>query len=204
MKQPTNQILYRYWNDLRGQRLAPTRFEIEPSRMAQVLSETFILERGLTGAFPFRLAGTRVCEQIGRELRGEDFLRLVADDRRVIAKAMAAVTMEGAALVLDIEAETGDGRTVAFEAIVLPLAHPATEVTRYMGAISAIEPPAWLGVEPITATWLVAHDIVWPEGRPYSFGAEDDRQLPFSPGLAAARIVKSARRQFRILDGGRK
>lgn len=203
MKQLTTRIIYDYWNDVRGNRLAPTRFEIEPSRMSSVLSETFILERTCEGGYPFRLAGTRICELFGRELRGEDFLGLVGSDHRAIARAMGAVTDRGAALLLEIEAETDDGRTAMFEILVLPLVHPASEVTRYLGTISAIDPEPWLGAEPLEASWLIAHDVIWPDGRPRGAG-EDERQLPFSPELAAARIVRSARRQFRILDGGRK
>ena len=97
-----------------------------------------------------------------------------------------------------------DGRTARFEAIILPLVHPASEVTRYLGALSAFDAPAWLGTEPVVATALASSEIVWPEGRPYTFDADDARQLPFAPELAAARVFRAARRQFRILDGGRK
>lgn len=204
MKQPTSEILYNYWNGLRGNRMAPTRFEIEPTRLAQVLSETFILERGATAAYPFRLAGTRACEQIGRELRGCDFLDLFAEDARVIARALGTATTSGAVLLAEIDGETADGRFVAFEAIVLPLVHPENQVTRFLGGLSAIDPPAWLGSEPIAATWLASHDLLWPDGRTYPLALDPERQQPFSPELAAARIVRSARRQFRILDGGRK
>lgn len=204
MKQLTSSLLYDYWNDVRGERLAPTRFEIEPSRISSVLSETFILERNEDGTYPFRLAGTRVCEQFGRELRGTDFLSLVGSDYRLIARALGTVTTAGAALLLEIEAESDDSRTVQFEVVVMPLLHPSNEVTRYLGAISAIDPEPWLGVVPLERSWLIRHELVWPHGEPDVLRGPLDHQLPFSPELAAARIVRSARRQFRILDGGRK
>ncbi|MGE0701952.1 MAG: PAS domain-containing protein [Hyphomicrobiaceae bacterium] len=204
MKLPTTRMLYSYWNDVRGRRLAPSRFEIDPSRIGPILSETFILERGSGRTFPFRLAGTRICEQLGRELRGTDFLSLVGEDRRVVNKALDAVTNEGAALVIEIDGTSADGRSTSFEAILLPLVHPAAEVTRYLGALAPVDPPAWQGVEPIVETTLAAHDVIWPEGRSFSFSQSAERQLPFVPELAAARVVRSARRQFRILDGGRK
>lgn len=202
MKQATTRILFEYWNEVRGSRMAPTRFEIEPSRIAPILSETFILERTRRASYAFRLAGTKICEQLGRELRGEDFLSLVPEDGAILSKALEAVTGDGAGVVMEIEAETGDARSVTFEAIVLPLVHPASEVTRYLGAMTAVERPAWLGIERLETATLLTHDVIWPDGRPCAFA--DERQLPFSPELAAARIVKSARRQFRILDGGRK
>jgi hypothetical protein len=204
MKQLTTRLLYDYWNDVRGERLAPTRFEIEPARMSTVLSETFILERTVKEAYPFRLAGTRICDQFGRELRGSDFLSLVGSDHRAIARALGSVTYAGAALVLDIEGETDDNRIAQFEVLVLPLLHPADQVTRYLGTISAIDPQPWLGVAPLERSWLIAHELVWPDGRPDALALDWDRQLPFASDLAAARIVRSARRQFRILDGGRK
>ena len=93
MKLATTRMLYDYWNEARGRRMAPTRFEIEPSRIAGILSETFILELAENCSFPFRLAGTRICEQLGAELRGRDLLDLVTEDRRAVAKAMEAVTL---------------------------------------------------------------------------------------------------------------
>jgi hypothetical protein len=204
MKQPTTRILYNYWNDVRSGRFAPTRFEIEPSRISSILSETFILERTGAGELVFRLAGTRICDQIGRELRALSFSALFGDDARLISGAMRSVTAEGGVLLFEIEGESVSGRTVQFEGLALPLVHPATDVTRYLGCLSAIDAPAWLGTEPVAATTLTAHTLIWPEGRPFKTLARFDRQLPFAPELAAARIVRSDRRQFRILDGGRK
>ncbi len=204
MKQPTSRILYNYWNEIRRHRMAPTRFEVEPAQIAPILSETFILERTPSATYPFRLAGTRICERFGQELRGLDFAGLAGDDQHVLRKALAAVTADGVVAVVELEAETNDGRTATFEAIVMPLMHPADEVTRYLGAISAIEAPAWLGTEKLSPTVLLAHEIIWPEGRPSGHLDADERQLPFAPELAAARVVRSNRRQFRVLDGGRK
>jgi hypothetical protein len=204
MKQPTSRILFDYWNDVRRGRLAPTRFEIEPSRIAPILSETFILERTSGPAYPFRLAGTRICEIVGQELRGTDFRSLAGEDIRTVTRALETVTHEGAVAVLELEAATPDERTVTLEAIVLPLTHPAKSVTRYLGAITAIDAPPWLGTQPLTPVGLATHHLIWPDGRPHAVLEAGLRQLPFAPELAAARMVRNNRRQFRILDGGRK
>ena len=63
MKQSTIQVLFGYWNEVRGERLAPRRFEIEPARIATILPETFILERLDSETFPYRLAGTKICDR---------------------------------------------------------------------------------------------------------------------------------------------
>jgi hypothetical protein len=204
MKQPTVRILYNYWNEIRRDRLAPTRFEIEPSRIAPILSETFILERAQARTYPFRLAGTRICEHFGCELRGRDFTWLARQDGQAVVKALETVTHEGGVALFELEAVTADERVAAFEAIVLPLVHPQNEVTRFVGALAAIDPPAWLGYEPVEPAGLLSHGVIWPEGRPHAVVAQAQRQLPLSPTLASARVVRSERRQFRILDGGRK
>ena len=49
--------------------------------------------------------------------------------------------------------------------------------------------------------WLVTH---WPDGRPHAVVHQAERQSPLIAGLSEARIVRHNRRQFRVLDGGRK
>mgnify|MGYP002386686614 CR=1 FL=1 len=75
MKHKTSQSLYGYWNEVRRGRLAPRRFDIEPSRISQILPATFILERVESERYLFRLAGTRLCEIFAREFRGTNFVR---------------------------------------------------------------------------------------------------------------------------------
>ena len=125
MKQLTSRILYNYWNDVRGDRLAPKRFEIEPGRIAGILSETFILEDEGDGHFPFRLAGTRICECFGAELRATDFLDLLGDRRDIGEDLLTRCGHQGAAITFELEAHSACGRAASFEAIVLPLVHPA-------------------------------------------------------------------------------
>lgn len=205
MKSRTSQILYSYWNEVRGTRIAPRRFDIEPARMSSILSETFILERALDDGYPFRLAGTRICDSFGFELRGRDFLDLAgSDDRQAILHVIEEITDRGAVGVIEIEARTADGRKAEFETLLLPLVHSRQEISRYLGSISAIDPPPWLGAERLTPLGMPRSRVLWPEGRPHVVIERAHHQAPFLPALAGARIVRSERRQFRVLDGGRK
>ena len=205
MKSRTSHILFSYWNEVRGTRLAPCRFEIEPSRVSEILAETFILEREASGRYPFRLAGTRICDHYGFELRGRNFIDLGGDaGRAALEETLATVTEQGAVGSLEFEAADPTGRTVRFEAIVLPLIHVRQTVTRYLGAISAIDPPVWLGSEILKPRPLAHHAVLWPDGRPHAVLARNNRQAPFLPEMAGARLVRFNRRLFRVLDGGRK
>lgn len=205
MKNRTTQIIYSYWNEVRHGRLAPRRFDIEPARIAGILAETMILEHAADGAIRFRLAGTRIAEQFGTELRGHSFLDMWSpDEAATLRHQLNSLEREGGTLLMEIEASTSTGRRVAFEAILLPLIHTRDEVDRFLGSISCATPPHWLGTEPLTDLRLVASHIVWPEGRPHS-AAEQFTQPPvLAAANAGSRIVRFDRRQFRVLDGGRK
>ena len=76
MRQTASEILFAYWNELRAGSSAPRRVDIEPSRISSILPQTFIVEHHPTARYRFRLAGTRICEHHGQELRGQDFLGL--------------------------------------------------------------------------------------------------------------------------------
>jgi hypothetical protein len=207
MKQKTSQILYAYWNGVRGERMAPRRFEIEPARIAPILPETFILERVDAETFAYRLAGTKLCEQCGAEFRGKNFLDGWSDeDRKVILQHLAMDCQQGGVLVMTIEA-SGIDRSAprsTFELTIMPLIHASTSVSRYLGSMTVIEAADWLGSERLVSRRLIERHVVWPDGRPHS--AKDLYKAPPPPllaSLAGARLVKSERRTFRVLDGGR-
>jgi hypothetical protein len=179
MQQRTNQVLYAYWNDVRGERIAPRRFDVEPSQLGSVLSETFILECGAGQAPAFRLAGTKICDSFGREFRGLEFLDVFRpEDREAITQQLADVQAQGAVLVLNA--------SVALD----------------VRAIVAIDAPGWLGSVRLPALEVTATQQVWPDGRPHAV-AEKFRSAPaLVPELAGARLVRVNRRSFRVLDGG--
>jgi hypothetical protein len=204
MRHTTSQQLYAYWNDVRGSRLAPRRFEIEPSRIAPLLPETFILEGTEEGAYRFRLAGTRLCETFGGELRGSDFLDCWdAEDRKTVGRLLASIAQQGGVMRIEMLAGTGDPRRlVPFELLVLPLVHLQATADRFIGCWCALEQPAWLGGQPLVERSIIEADIIWPDGRPHDVVERQDRQAPFLPHVRNSRLVRIDRRQFRVYDGG--
>lgn len=203
MKHKTSQTLYAYWNEVRGDRMAPRRFEIEPSQIGGLLPHTFILERSSSDAYRFRLAGTALCEAFGQEFRDTNFLDgWDEDDRLSLERLLNVVTTQGGVGVVNIEARPALRDATAFEIILLPLVHTRDSVDRILGAISPLAPPAWLGHEILTKRTLERSEIIWPNGRPQSVLEALHRQTPFLPHVRKARIVRSERRQFRVYDGG--
>ncbi len=203
MKQKTSQILYAYWNEVRGNRIAPRRFDIEPARIGSILPETFILERVESGCYRFRLAGTRIFEAFGSEFRGLNFLDLwIGNDRDSIQSQLATLTSGSGVAHLTFDAIAADGRRARFESILLPLTHTSHVLDRIVGSISCISPPAWLGTVRLERNSLIEHDLIQPDGFSSAKINPNERQAPFAPHMRDARLVRSERRQFRVYEGG--
>jgi hypothetical protein len=207
MHQRTSQVLFAYWNDVRGERIAPRRFDVEPSQIGSVLAETFILEcpedAPADAAATFRLAGTKICENFGREFRGSGLLEMFGEaGRAVLSEQFAEVRRQGAVLVLQVRADIDERRSARFEVLLLPLIHTGTSISRILGAISAIDPPVWLGTERLPPLQLLSHEQIWPDGRPHAIVEKFREQPSLIPELSGARVVRVSRRSFRVLDGG--
>jgi hypothetical protein len=191
MQQPTSRQLYAYWDRIRNGRIAPRRFEIEPAKIANLLPETFIAEGAGILGYRFRLAGTKICEQFGRELRGADLLALWEEaDRDAVASLLRNVFSDAAVGHGRFLAYASQNRQASFELIFLPLIHTGDAINRILGAITAIDPPFWLGAEPLLRQEILELNLHWPEGAP-----------PFMT-QGGAEVINLARRRFRVLAGG--
>jgi hypothetical protein len=215
MKQKTSQTLFNYWNEVRNQRLAPRRFEIEPSQIASILPSTFILERIDSATFRFRLAGTAICDAMGQDFRDTNFLvGWDEDDRISLQRLFSVVTQQGGVGVLELEVAALDDQTFAgridrpapkslcFEVVLLPLIHTHDVIDRVLGSMTPLSTPDWLGHIALSHRKLTTSTVLWPNGKPQSIIETLHRQVPFLPHVRKARIVRSDRRQFRVYDGG--
>jgi len=152
MKHPSNRDLYAYWNERRGNRLAPERADIEPSAIRHVLGDTFVLAADGVAHYPFRLAGTRLCALHGRELKGESFIKLWERTGQTAMRELLAVVMEEkSGVVASVSASTADDSilSVNLEMLLLPLSHESRSEARVLGALAPMTAPYWLGVKAI-------------------------------------------------------
>jgi hypothetical protein len=198
MRQPTTQALYAYWNQLRSGRLAPHRLEIEPSRIAAALSETFMLQRLEADDYQFRLAGTRLCELFGSELRGRNFLGFWGTaDAEKLKDCLAAICEQGAVLLVELELGDDARTRVELEAILLPLLY-GDRISRVLGAMSGGAATGW----PLALTGrcrLVRQQLIWPDGHPQALPDRRGKGAPARPSATGTRTLP----QFRVLEGGR-
>lgn len=203
MRQQTNQILFDYWNGVRGDRLTPRRFDIEPARIAAILPETFILERHDASTYRFRLAGTRICDRFSVELRNRNFLDLVdIDDHVLLKERLRIISERGAVGLFEFETRDADRNSGRMEVLILPLMDTRDVVTRFVGSMSHFDAPAW-PQSAIIIKALLRHELIWPDGKPNAPFNPAHSPPAFRPVVLPTRIVASNSRKFRVYDGGK-
>ena len=155
MKHPATRELFNYWNDLRGERAAPERGEIDPAAIRNVLADTFMLDVDLAQRFPFRLAGTRVNGLFDADQKGRSFLGLWrVEERRNIAAVLLAVADGACPVVAGAVAAPPGQSECMFELLFLPLRHHGKTHTRLLGIVTAAARPAWIDLLPIGTLML--------------------------------------------------
>jgi len=210
MRQPANLTLFSYWDELRGNRPAPFRTDIQPGRIATILDRVFVLELEDKGGVAFRLAGSTLCGQFGSELRGRDFLELwPARDKELLAGVLSEVAQSAEVAVLEFEGVCRTGGRVTFEMLILPLTR-AIGIDRFIGAACTTSEIDWTINGPVTTCHLLRRTLVAPRNQSAPARAPAPAPAPAPPPppprpLAqrpAVQLASKARPHFRVVDGG--
>ena len=110
MKHPSNQQFFAYWNEKRGEGRAPDRGDFKPDAVRQLLGDIFVLACDEANRYPFRVAGTRLCALLGRDLKDQSFSALFGtESRRDIEDIVTAVTEDMLPAVVGITAASTEG-----------------------------------------------------------------------------------------------
>ncbi|MDB5622928.1 MAG: hypothetical protein JWR39_1491 [Devosia sp.] len=211
MQKTSTRTLYDYWNKLRGSRSAPDRKDIDPARIRDALGNTFILELNDADRFSFRLAGSHLCTSYCRELKGRSFSALWHErDQDALDTLLRAVTEDHAVALVTFTGTTALHTKTSFETILMPLRHNGSTHTRILGAMTAIDEPYWLGVQPIVEQRIAGLRLIWPDDvaleetvRDVSVQVVGERSYAASP-MPAVVYGRSARRyaHLAVIDGG--
>jgi hypothetical protein len=127
----------------------PERGDIDPAAIRRILADSFVLAVEPRQNPRFRVAGTKLCEVFGRELRGEDFISLWGQEAaQQIRDFVALVAGEGIGILAGATMEAGDGLECPFELLILPLSHEGKGGQRMLGSLVPLEQPFWLGTRP--------------------------------------------------------
>jgi hypothetical protein len=140
MKHPSSHEFFAYWDAKRGDARAPDRSEIEPGAVRDLLGDIFVVSCDNEGGYPFRVAGTRVCALLGRDLKDLSFSALFApENRREIEDILTYVAEEMLAAVAGITATSEDGRTAHLELLLLPFNNRAHAPVSMTGLLAPFE-----------------------------------------------------------------
>jgi hypothetical protein len=140
MKHPSSREFFTYWDEKRGAARAPDRSEIEPGAVRELLGDIFVLSYDAAAGHPFRVAGTRVCALVGRDLKDRSFSALfAADARREVEDIIAVVAEEMLAAVAGITATSEDGSPAHLELLLLPFSARAHTPLSLTGSIAPFE-----------------------------------------------------------------
>lgn len=208
MRHQASKKIFTYWKNLRGERQAPERSEIEPSDIREYLGDTFILEVNKSlHTISFRLAGTRLCSAYGQELKGLGFLNLWDEtDNLKIIRSVTRTYRDYRPAIISHVSKTESGRKVGFETLLLPLLPTHEGDIRLLGISTPKESPFWLGSEPILSNKTIS---VFNMDIEQAAKGDNPTLVPFPNDLKISPEVVSATtqgRQFghlRIIDGGK-
>ncbi|APG47015.1 PAS domain-containing protein [Phaeobacter porticola] len=124
-----------YWTALRRGDDIPSRSQIDPRGLENILPQTFILERIAPGIARFRLAGQKVNEMAGMEVRGMPITAFFTPAARKQVSA-ALETMFDTPAIIELTLQTENNRLRgAREArmLLMPLRSDLGDVSRALG-----------------------------------------------------------------------
>jgi hypothetical protein len=199
MRNSKTQIVFDYFNRVRGGRTAPLRADIDPSALKSVLPDIFILGMGRNGSPIFRLAGTRICALLGRELRGEEFSGIWhAPNRHKMKLAAEAVLANQAPLTVDIRTLADEEDSGRLEMLLAPLCSRPGICDRFIGSLVDLgEPP--LRSEKSRILLAQGIDFIADAGL-----RADDAPSYAAIGAAPRHFSGNRAVRFTVLEGGRK
>lgn len=129
--------LERYWRQIRRADRLPARTDVDPARIDTCLPHSFIVERVAPGVLRLRVAGSRLSDALGMEVRGMPLSALFLPEGRDVLAARIDEVFDGPRIMeFPVRSPRGLGRpAMAGRLLILPLLDGEGRVTRAMGAI---------------------------------------------------------------------
>ncbi|MBN9580140.1 MAG: PAS domain-containing protein [Afipia sp.] len=154
MKHPGNREFYAYWEEKRAGAAAPERGDLEPGPVRHLLGDIFVLGYDATAGFPVRVAGTRMCALLGRDIKGQSFADLFSGgSRHDIEDIIGIVVDETLPTVAGVTAQAADGATIPLELLLLPFSARSRTPLSLTGLLAPMDDiPARGGVAAFTLT----------------------------------------------------
>lgn len=194
------QVLH-YWEEVRGDRVAPARSEIDPRAIAQALEYTFIAELVTPQIARLRIAGRHFEQLLGMDARGMPlgvFFSLDARDELALALAQVA---QGARAQLPLRGESGLGKPGLDGLLVLlPLTDSQGQITRVLGVL---ETHGQIGRHPRRFKLAAQQGPIATRPKSDTRSTPIAHTQPATPAPARPARPATGRPQLLVIKGGR-
>jgi hypothetical protein len=134
--------LYAYWSKKCGNKQMPSRGDIDPHDMVKLLPIIFLIEvQDNPQDFRFRLAGTEVCELVGKDITGKLISEVFPPEFcSEVRMHWSSVVEQKKPKSVGGELWVAERNYISWEGIVLPLSPDGNTVTMFIGGGVAIVP----------------------------------------------------------------
>lgn len=128
-----------YWSGLCHGPIIPSRADIDPRALEQVLEFAFILERIAPGVGRFRLAGNHLNDLMGQEVRGMPATAIFEPESRAeVGRLIEGTCAHPSCQMVRLRCAAGLGRPALFGAMFLaPLFDDQGLITRIVGCLQS-------------------------------------------------------------------
>ena len=202
MQDPVILDLLSYWERLRAGRIAPMRSELDPREIRGALDHTFVLELTRYGTVRFRLAGIKICDLMGMELRGMPAHSVVdLDERKVFDAVLADLLADPKIVELQLVNRQARPNLGTARMLLLPMRSETGKISRILGCVSVhggrSDPPQRFAITERKDTRIVSSQKVKPEQIATGFA---EPQEDFTPRPAKPKPVENP--HFQSVQGG--
>jgi len=140
----------------------PERSDIQPSTCRDLLGDMFILDLE-SGTATYRLAGTRLCSLLGRELKQEEYSAAFQDiDARAAANWAGSIGNDDFLVLICTDGITRDSDVLPMETLLMPVSQQGVANRRVLGITAPLTQPNWIGSRPIVEQRIRSVRIVRP------------------------------------------
>jgi hypothetical protein len=140
MQDPIIVDLLSYWESLRAGRIAPMRSEVDPREITGALEHTFVLAYNNSLDVRFRLAGIKLCELMGMELRGMPARALIElGHRDELSRIIDALIDDPKIVELHLRSNANKGGLKA-RMLLLPMQDQKGSIARILGCLTTTGP----------------------------------------------------------------
>jgi len=196
---PGSRRLLAHWEALRAERAYPKREEFTFAPVTDLMPDMVVLEQDAArDGYRFRLAGSRVCELLGKNLTTRDALSgWDAFDASILSNHFELALNSFQPIRARMRLISDMGLVFAAELIAMPIQARESSRVQLIGGLFSFRDPADLSNQSIRTRELLSARAIWTEHDGATLQNIIDQALVYSPKRPALRP------SLKVLEGGK-